>query len=45
MALKNLQNATLMYLNQQISSIINSDYLLHPDSINARNSLLLKSKL
>tara|TARA_B100000676_G_scaffold309167_1_gene372002 strand:- start:2491 stop:3072 length:582 start_codon:yes stop_codon:yes gene_type:complete len=42
-ALNSLSEATLMYLNLKISSIINSGLLVHPDSLNARNSLLLKT--
>ncbi|MBS96836.1 MAG: hypothetical protein CL736_06935 [Chloroflexi bacterium] len=42
-ALNSLSEATLMYLNLKISSIINSGQLVHPDSLNARNSLLLKT--
>ena len=42
-ALSSLSEATLMYLNLKISSIIDSGHLVHPDSLDARNSLLLKT--
>ena len=44
-SLSSLEDATLMYLNLTISSIINSDHLVHPDSLDARNSLLLKTRI
>ncbi|MBR72581.1 MAG: hypothetical protein CMM30_06540 [Rhodospirillaceae bacterium] len=40
-----LSDATLMYLNMKISSIIDSGHLVHPDSLDARNSLLLKTRI
>ena len=40
-----LSDATLMYLNMKISSIIDSGHLVHPDSLDASNSLLLKTKI